>query len=438
MTALEASFLNIERPGSPMHVGSVSIIDGPQPITTEELRRMVASRTRGLRRFRERARASHLGLSRPDWERVERLDFDMHVFHHRLRRPGRRSQLFALCARIHEQLLSRDRPLWEMHLIDGLDGGRQALYVKTHHAITDGLAGVELANVLFDKPAPSHVIALKATHFASTVTPSPIAALQSLLGAAFTVAGGPIAGPGPFNGRVGSHRSFGAALLPMGAILHTKRMFGGSVDDVLLAVVAAGLSRYLRQVRYPEMPRSLRAMLPVSTRIPSRRPALGNCVTSVFVDLPLGSSDIRELVSRIAAEKSLLRSAHAAEGGTLAIEAAGLLPNPLHSNLLRFVSSLPFANLVVSDVPGPREPMRLLGRPISATFPLMPLPPMIGLAIAAVSVGDWMGLGVTADPELVPSPQRLADAIEVTLSEAGHWRPEQERTRLAAHRRRAA
>lgn len=439
MTALEASFLNLERPDVPMHVGAVSIIDGPQPLTPADLRRMVASRMRRLPRLRERVRMSPLGLARPRWERVERLDFDMHLFHHSLRGTGRRSQLFALCARIHEQRLSRDRPLWEMHLIDGLEGGRQALFVKTHHAVTDGLAGVELAEVLFDRPSSSpNAIDLRETRFSAAGTPSPMATLQSLLGGAFTVAGGPIAFPGPFNGSVGPHRSFGAVLLPMNAILHAKREFGGSVDDVVLAIVAAGLTRYLRQVRYPETPGALRAMLPVSTRTASTRPALGNCVTSVFVDLPLGSTDIRALVSRIAAEKSLLRSAHAAEGGTLAIEAAGLLPNPLHSTLLRFVSSLPFANLIVSDVPGPKEPLLLLGRPIIATFPLMPLPPVIGLAIAAMSVGAWMGLGVTVDPDLVPNPQRLANAIEATLSEAGRRQPAHQKTRQPAPSRRAA
>lgn len=439
MTALEASFLNLERPDTPMHVGSVSILGGAQPLSPGELRQVVSSRMRRLPRLRERVHGSPLGLARPQWARVERLDLDAHLFHHALRGAGRRAQLFALCARIHGQLLSRERPLWEMHLVDGLEGGRQALYVKTHHAITDGLAGVELAEVLFDRPSPGpKLIDLRETRFSAATAPSPMAALQSLLGGAFTLAGGPIAFPGPFNGMVGPHRSFGAVQLPMNAVLHAKRMFGGSVDDVLLAIVAAGLTRYLRQVRYPEVPRALRAMLPVSTRTASTRPALGNCVTSVFVDLPLGSTDIRALVGRIAAEKALLRSAHAAEGGSLAIEAAGLLPNPLHSTLLRFVSSLPFANLVVSDVPGPREEMLLLGRPILATFPMMPLPPMIGLAIAAISVGGWIGLGVTVDADLVPNPQRLANAIETTLAEAGRWRPAHQRTRRPAPSRRAA
>jgi diacylglycerol O-acyltransferase len=425
---MEASFLALERPGLPMHVAGVVAIEPGKPVTMDELRRMIASRIRRLPKFRQRARFSPLGLTRPEWVRVPRVMLDDHLYHHRLHEPGRSAQLNELCGRIHETLLPRDRPLWEMHLIDGLEGGGQVLVVKTHHAITDGLAGIELAEVLFDRaPETARRIELPAMRFAGTGVPSPFTALQSMLGVAFTAAGGPFALAGPFNGPVGAHRTFATATLRMDVIRRAKEKLGGSVDDVMLAVVAAGLRRYLRQVRYPAVPHALRAMLPVSTRPSSRKAHLGNHVTSVFVDLPMGTDDLSELVRSIATSKSTLRTSHAAGGMAMLIEAAGLLPNQLHGAVVRFVGARRFANLVLSDVPGPDETLYLLGRRILACYPMIPLPPEIGLSIATVSMGGMMGVGVIADPGLIPNPQRLTTAIEHVMAAF-------ERTSLAPHK----
>src|SRR5437899_3352706 len=151
MTALESSFLAVERPGLPLHVGALLTLDAGKPVTMPELRRLVASRLPRLPRFRQKVRFSALSLGRPEWTPVSRMKLDMHLFHHHLAPPGARAQLFALSARIHESPLPRDRPLWEMHLIDGVHGTGQALLIKTHHAVTDGMAGVGLAQVLLDR-----------------------------------------------------------------------------------------------------------------------------------------------------------------------------------------------------------------------------------------------------------------------------------------------
>jgi len=439
MTALEASFLALERPGLPMHVAGVVVIEPGKPVTMDELRLMVATRIRRLPRFRQRARFRPLGLARPEWVRVPRVGLGRHLYHHHLPEVGRSARLNELCGRIHETLLPRDRPLWEMHLIDGLDGGGQALVVKTHHAITDGLAGIEVAEALFDRaPSSPRRLELPPTRFAGAGAPSPFTALQSLLGVAFTAAGGPLALQGPFNGPVGAHRAFAMATLRMDAIRRAKQEFGGSVDDVMLAVVAAGLRRYLRGVRYPDVPHALRAMLPVSTRPSAGKAHLGNHVTSVFVDLPMGTDELPELVRSIAASKSTLRSSHAAGGMAMLIEAAGMLPNPLHGAVVRFAAGLPYANLVLSDVPGPDEPLFLLGHRIVACYPMIPLPPGIGLSIATVSMGGMMGVGVTADPGLIPNPQRLATAIEHVMAMFDRSSVAPRKLRAVAHTHRAA
>ena len=436
MTALEASFFAIERHGLPMHVAGVLVFDGRKPVTMPELHRHVASRMRRLPRLRQVPVFSSLGVTRASWAQVDRVDLDAHLYHHRLRKPGRRSQLNALCARIHEQLLPRDRPLWEVHLVDGLERGGQALLVKTHHSITDGIAGMEIARILFDpEPGTSRSAWQPPARFAGGIAPAVLRALQGMAGIAFFAAGGPLALSGPFNGAVGGDRAFATAELPIEAARAAKKRWGGSVDDVLLATVSLGIRSYLEEVGYPDVPRALRAMIPVSTSGTSAA-ALGNHVTTVFIDLPLDSPDLPALVRRIATAKALRRSAHEAAGMATLIAAGGLLPNPLHETVLRFIASTGYANLVVSDVPGPDAAMYLLGRRIAACYPMIPLPPKIGLSIATVAMGGVIGIGVVADPGLVADPSRLAKAIEragAELARGGVATPQHEIVVRARH-----
>ena len=409
---MEASFLALERPGLPMHVAGVVLVDGKQPITLPGLRHLVASRLRRLPKFREVARFSPLDATRASWTPVERIHLDAHLFHHRLPRPGRPAQLNELCGRIHERLLPRDRPLWEMHLIDGLASGGQAVVIKAHHSIADGIAAMEIAKVLFDAaPGSKQAAWVPPTRFADGRGAWLLRGLQTLMGITFTAAGGPIALEGPFNGRVGASRAFATAVLPMEGIRQIKRRYGGSVDDVVLATVASGLRGYLDAVRYPGLPAALRAMVPVATG-PTAPSALGNHVTTVFVDLPLAAGDLPELIPVIATEKLQRRGAHEAAGMAFLLEAAGWLPNPLHEALVRVVAGMQYANLVLSDVPGPDQGMYLLGNRITACFPMIPLAPGIGLSIATVSMGGVMGVGIVADPGLVPEVSRLARTIQ--------------------------
>lgn len=419
LTALEASFLALERPGLPMHVAAVVLLGaaaGQRPLTLDDVRTLIVSRLSRLPRFRERVRFAPLGLTRPEWIRVARPDLSRHIFEHHLRAPGQRSQLLELCARIQQKPLPRDLPLWQLHLIDGIEDGRQALVVKTHHAIADGVGAMELADRILEQGKPGQHAARKnlpAVHFACE-EPNPSAWLEALAGVAFTAAGGPIALASPFNAPVGRRRAFAMATLSMDTIRQVKRDVGVSVDDVLLATVARGLQRYFRRGGLAA-PRAMRAMVPASTRLPSRKAQGGNHVTTVFIDLPLDARDLPACARRIAITKAMLKTVHSSLGMSLLIEAAGRLPTPLHNALVRLAGNLPVANLVLSDVPGPLEPRFFLGRRVLACYPMLPLPGAVGVSIAAISMGGEMGIGITCDPKLLPDPERLARAIEHEL-----------------------
>jgi diacylglycerol O-acyltransferase / wax synthase len=408
VTPIEAAFLAMERPGLPMHVAAVLLLEGHRPITIGEIRGLLESRLGRLPRFTQR-----LGSGR--WVPAGRIDLKQHVVHHALDGAGTMPRLRELCARIHEQPLDRDRPLWEVHLIDGIHGHDQAVMVKTHHAITDGIAGVEVAEALFDREPAQHAVDRPVPAFGDHHKDSGLAAFQCLLGAAVTAAGGPIALDSPFNGPVGPRRSFAVTDIPLSVIRQAKHLFGGTVDDVVVAIVAAGLRTYLRETGYPDPPRALRAMLPVST-CAERPGGVGNHVTAVFVDLPMHVDDMHQLVNVIAAEKSVLRTSHAAAGVEMLVRATGLLPGPLQRSLVRFATSQRGSNLVLSDVPAPDAPMFLLGRRITGTYPMMPLGGDIGLSIAVFGMAGKLCVGVTVDPDLVPGARRVAEAIASVVS----------------------
>jgi diacylglycerol O-acyltransferase / wax synthase len=409
VTSLEAAFLEMERPGLPMHVAGVVLVSGDPPVTMGELRQVVCERIPRLTRFRQRVRDGR-------WVTVGRQNVARHLIHDEVPAPGRMAQFNALCARIHEQPLRRDMPLWEIHLVDGLRDGRQAVIVKTHHAITDGIAGVAVAEALFDRAAVAHHADRPNNTFGGHESTSALAPLQALLGAAVTAASGPIALPGPFDGPVGPRRSVAITEMPLRVVREAKHRYGGTVDDVVVAVVAAGLRDYLHDIGYPEPPRALRAMLPVST-CGARPDGVGNHVTAVFVDLPMRIDDMKSLVHAVAASKSVLRAAHAAAGVEMLVHTAGLLPAPIYGALVRLASEVRGFNLVLSDVPAPDEAMFLLGRRIVGTYPMMPLGGQVGLSIAVLGMAGKLCVGVTADPDLVPSAQRIASAIESVVSE---------------------
>lgn len=411
LTALEASFLGLERTGLPMHVaGVVALEPSPDrdPITMRELRRHVASRIRWLPRFQQRIAVDPFGLW-PRWIDARPVDLDAHLFHHPLPARASDADFARVCAQVHADPLPHDRPLWQMHLIDA--GTRQALIVKTHHSIADGVGGIHIAETLFDPVQPSRhrAVTTPAMNYGSGLASRAMRAGQAVVGAAFTAAGGPIALLSPYNVVVGHDRVVAFTALPMDSILALKKKLGGSVDDVLLALVASGLRGLDRARGASRMP--LRAMLPVSTWMPGRDAGTGNHVTAIFVDLPQDTGDLGALVARIAGSKAVLRTAHAAAGMAMLVQATGLLPAPLHRAVVRTATSLPFANLVVSDTPGPEQPLALLGRRIAACYPLIPLPRTVGLSIAAVSLGGVMGVGIAADPRALAHPERLAAEI---------------------------
>lgn len=419
--ALDASFIQVERQGLPMHVAGLMFLDSASrsrgPIQPAELRRRLRQRLPDLPRLRTRLAEAPLGLGRPAWVPDDHFDLDRHVERFVLAPGGGWRDLLRLAGELHGRLLPRDRPLWRVALIDGLPQGQQALMTTTHHAATDGIAGVEVAHAIFDHPSsqPAGPAARPNGLFgAAGNAGGPARVLQAAMGAARYLAGGPVAVPGPFNGPVGPRRALATADLRLEDAVGIKEQLGGTVDDVLLASVALALGRHLQQAGVRTEGLRLRAMVPVSMRAGGN--GLGNRVTATFLDLPVDLPPVRCL-HHVAAAKALGRTWHEPLGLHVALEAAGLAPPLLAAPVIWMLCSLPFANLIVSDIPGPEEPLSLLGARLTAAYPLMPLAASVGLSIGVLRIGRAMGVGIMTDPDLVPGGEQLAQEVGEAFAE---------------------
>src|SRR5215207_1552717 len=306
LSGLDASFLHLEQGGAHMHVAGTSIFEGPKP-DYDEFREHVGSRLHLVPRFRQKLRFVPFGLARPIWEDDPHLNLSYHVRQTALPPPGSDQQLRTLAARIFSQRLDRSKPLWEMWLVDGLEDDRFAIIGKSHHALVDGVSGVDINTVMFDRepegppappdqwlpqPEPSDAEVLAEAILDRLTNPREIAGdaagilrapreiagrLREGLGAVGALAGAGLgAPPSPFNVEIGGYRRFAWVRGDLGQLKQIKNAVGGTVNDVVLAAVTGALGRYLRARGHSTADLELRAMVPVSVRAEEEHGALGN------------------------------------------------------------------------------------------------------------------------------------------------------------------
>lgn len=335
-----------------------------------------------------------------------------------------------------------------MYLIEGLEDGNVAILTKVHHAMIDGMSGIDIMTVLFDlgpeprrvepevwtpEPAPiprdllrdalreqvTHPVRTAAVNLALAVQ-APQIVLERLRQTAagfgsMLAAGAPP--QSPFNVPVGPNRRFAMAEAPVADFKAIKNALGGTVNDVVLAGVAGGLYRLLKRRGEPTQGLSLRAMVPVSTRDESHKMAFGNRVTSIFVDLPVGPMDGATRLRAITAETKDLKASHQAVAAGALMNLGTWAPPTLHGLAARLVARRRFVNLVVSNVPGPQVPLYLGGAKLLVHYPVMPLGETVALGIAVTSLAGVMGFGITGDWDALPDIDALADALLASIEE---------------------
>jgi WS/DGAT/MGAT family acyltransferase len=443
MRALDAAFYYLERTGQLLHVAGVYTVEGA--LDFERLRADLAARMHLVPRYTERVVPVPLGLAHPTWEPDPQFDVRHHVLHHTLRPPGDREQLVAVVSRLFAKPLARERPLWELHQIDGYEGDRSVLFAKVHHCMIDGVSGVELLGILFDtSPTPSPVPAppppvLRALPSGSVqlaralregveagverartlaeLARHPGRALEEVRAAGealgeiarLVLSGVP---PTPFNGHVSGLRRLLWTTFPLNEVKAVKNRLGGTVNDVVLATISAALRGYLERRGLNPDRVELRAMLPVNVRRPEERLQLGNRVSMLVAPLPVGIYDPLERLRQVRTATAQLKERGQAARMTHLLEVLELLPAVIQRPIGWFQVQAAPVNTICTNVPGPPVSLYVQGQRLETLVPIVPLAQGVGLAFAILSYADTLTIGVTLDPALVADADSLCGLLE--------------------------
>ena len=444
LSSLDTSFLEVETSAAHMHVGWAALFalpeNRPRP-TYEELREHIAGRMARAPRYRQRFAEVPLGAAAPVWVDDERFSIERHVHH------ATASDLSEVVDEVMSRRLDRDRPMWELWIADNLADGRIGIVGKAHHAMVDGLAAVELATLLLDPtpeppapepdawspatpPGPFELLArgvasragqaldlatlpLRTVRHPRQALRAPALALEASW--ALVDAARPGAGLPPFVRPTSPLRHLAMTQRSLHELKAIKTALGASVNDVLLAAVAGGIRAFLQETGMD--PLRLKTMVPVSLRSASEANGLGNRISFVFVDLPCDEPDPVRRVRDVAIAMGRRKDANEPEGADVLVRLAGYAPRTLQRAVSRLVSSPRTFDLVVSNIPGPPEPLWMLGCPLEEAYPIVPFADEHSLSIGLTTVCEEAFLGLYADRRALPDADRLAELVDAEFDE---------------------
>jgi diacylglycerol O-acyltransferase / wax synthase len=456
LSAVDASFLVQEHEASHMHIGALAIFED-RPPTQAELIEHVESRLHLVPRYRQKLAESPLGTGRPFWVDDPCLNLYYHVRHTALPRPGDERKLRELAGRVFSQRLDRSKPLWELWLVEGLEpeegdeAERFALISKTHHSMVDGVAGVDIATVLFDLEREPKQVTEPPETWEPHPEPSTVDLLAqnavdaarrplSLLGEALDAvrhpdrsvgqlvealeAVGEVAWAGldpapetPVNVPIGPHRRLCWVRARLDDFKRVKNVFGGTVNDVVLAVVTGALRRWLRTRGVRTEGVELRALVPVSIRAQDQHGELGNKLAAMRGPLPVYIDDPVERLAAVREEMQGLKESRQALGAEVIAALESFAPPTLLAQASRLNFSTRLFNLIVTNVPGPQLPLYLLGRELLEIIPIAFLPDDHAIAIAIMSYNGRVDFGLLADYDALPDVDELGLLVEASLGE---------------------
>ena len=460
LSGLDTSFLHLERDGAHMHVASTTIFSGEAP-DHGEFRSHIASRLHLVPRFRQKVRFVPFGQGRPVWVDDPHLNLEYHVRRTALPPPGSEEQLRTLAARVFSQQLDRSKPLWEMWLVEGLEGDRFAIVGKSHHALVDGVSGMDITTVLFDaapepapaggdadwlpRPEPSGAKLLAEALLERATSPREIvrgarAVLRGPRQVASQLAGGAAAAskmigagmsapPTPFNVEIGPHRRFAYVQADLAELKRIKNEHGGTVNDVILSIVTGALGRYLRARGHDTGELEMRAMVPVSVRTEEQQGALGNQVAAMMAPLPVWCEDPVERLGLLSAAMGDLKGSGQAVGAQILTQISDFAPPTIAAQAARLQARQRFFNLVVTNIPGPQFPLYLLGREMEAIYPMVPLAQRQALCVGIFSYNGRLNLGLIGDYDAMADLDSFALDLEAATEELSTATPKPKRRR---------
>ncbi|MFC6881233.1 MULTISPECIES: WS/DGAT/MGAT family O-acyltransferase [Actinomadura] len=445
MSGLDASFYLLEDENTPLHVASVIVFEGPAPSYGDLIRTIVAKLPL-VPRYRQRVRPVPLHLGRPVWADDPHFQVLYHVRHTALPAPGTDEQLRNLAGRVLAQRLDPGKPLWEIWLVEGLEDGRWALIAKVHHCMVDGVAGMDLATVMFDlepgyeppgepaawepEPEPSALGLLLDS--ARRGVSQPVRQARDVargagvvrearqlrefaLGLSRTTARFASPSAGSLNGPIGPHRRWCWQQVPLADAKAVRKALGGTVNDVVLTAVAAAYRDLLNARGTLSADTVVRSAVPVSVRTTGERGELNNRVAAVFVNLPVGVADPLERLRRIREQTDDVKRSNQAAGTRTLTRLTDAAVAPA---LLSLGARLPvrlrqdIVQTVTTNVPGPDFPLYVMGRRVLEMHPYVPLTGGIRVATAIVSYCGTLHFGITGDFDAMPDLDVLAKGVQ--------------------------
>ena len=446
LSMLDTMFLDLEQfdDSAHMHIGAALIFDplpdGGAP-EIGRLRERIRTHLGLLPRFTQQLSSPHAGSAKwLTWEPAPAFDLDSHVRHAILPAPGGETELNEWLGDFWSHRLDRHRPLWEMTLLEGLEDGRWALVSKTHHCLVDGIGSIDVGHLIIDAmPDPpantgdaaaidphgngafwlSRGLVFRSARSGVNAALHPRESLEKMRAAAeLVIREEVIPAPGTsLNGPMSGSRAFASVQLDLADIKATKAQLGGTVNDVVLAICAGGL-RHLLLSRGETPPKGLRAQVPVNIRSDDKSHALGNELTSLFVELPVDEPDPAVRYRRVLTREQELKDGSQRVGGKTIVDLADMGP-PLAGALLArsMFGGTRMFNLTITNVPGPQQQLYAFDAPLVQVLPLVPLFAGHAIGIAAVSYAGQMVIGLNADRVAAPDVDTLAEGIERSFEE---------------------
>ena len=447
MSTLDAEFFYAEHANVPLHIGSVAVFDGPAP-TRQDLMRLFESKLPRVPRYRQVVRATLYQLLRPAWTDDPDFAIRHHVRQGTVPAPGGPDQLRAVAAKLFAMPLDRSRPLWEEWLLDGLDGGRWAIVSKIHHCMVDGMGGNDLMAAVFDAsaderppdpaawvPAPQPSLAALAADDLREAIRGPLRRLAAAPGLVLQAKPEDIASYGRglgasarrlaepsaafLNGPIGPRRRWTWTTVSLAELKQIRATRGGTINDVVLAAITAAFRDLLAERGELTEGLVVRSLVPVSVRGPDEAGAITNRVSAVLANLPAGEPDPLRRLGLLRQQMDNLKHSHQAVGAEILTGMLGFAA-PMWLALgtqTAFRIRQPLVQTVTTNVAGPRNPLYVLGRRLTALYPYVPIGNAVRISVAILSYVDDVTFGVTADYESSSDLDVFVTGIEHGLAE---------------------
>jgi len=452
LSTLDAAFLYLEKKEAPLHIGGTSVFDGE--ISFDEFVNHVSERLHVFPRYTQKVVPDPFNLSHPTWEFVEDFDIKNHIFKVETKGTIRQKDLIELSGKLLSGVMDRNKPLWELYIVNGLEGGRSAMISKIHHCMVDGISGVDLMKVLFDitpkvappppkpeaKPAEpkpdatrifldsllgsmqegmNRFMELQAGLLQLTQTftnPQMIAALPHISGVLPAVSTPPPLLP--FNRQCSGERRLAWSEFSFAEARAIRGVLNGSVNDVVLTVLSGAVSNYVGSHGQAAEGRSVRFMVPVSLRQKEQRGALGNLISILPVEIPLDIKDPLARFKYVNQKTSVMKAARLAEGLGMLGALVGVLPAPVQA-AVGSIANLPVPpfNMVATNVPGPQVPLYLLGKKMIAQYPYVPIGYAIGMGCAIFSYDQKLTFGLSSDAQAMPDVEKFKEFLDEAFEE---------------------